>query len=212
MTRSLLTRRKALQTVAATGLSFSAGLPTLADSHAAQTREVLEMFKGAEDAPVTVVEYASFTCPHCKNFHLQVYPQLRENFIDTGKVKFVMREVYFDRFGLWAGMVARCAGPDRYFGVVDLLFEKQSEWLAGGDPTVIVENLRAIGRQAGLTNAELDDCLQDQDFAKALVETYQTNASADGVDSTPSFIVNGTKQSNMAYPQFEALLNDELDS
>ncbi len=208
MTKSLLTRRLTLQTAAAAGLSMAGGLPVLAQ----EGPEVLEMVKGAEDAPVTVIEYASFTCPHCQRFHLQVYPGIRENFIDTGKVKFIMREVYFDKFGLWAGLVARCAGPERYFGVVDLIFEKQSEWMSGDNEATIANNLRAIGRQAGMTNADIDACMQDQDRARALVETYQKNATADDVRGTPSFIINGTKQANMDYPDFEALLNKELDS
>lgn len=204
-----ITRRHALKTSLATGLMLSSGLQAHAQG---STREVLEMSKGSDDAPVTVVEYASFTCPHCARFHLDVFPQVRANFIDEGKVKFVMREVYFDRFGLWAGMIARCAGPDRYFGVVDLLFERQSEWLSGGDPTAVVDSLKAIGRQAGMVNDEMDACLEDQQFAKALVESYQTNATADEISGTPSFIVNGTKQSNMGYQQFAAMLNAELDS
>ena len=210
MTCNHISRRQALQGTLTTGLLLSGGLPAFAQD--APAREVLEMSKGAEDAPVTVIEYASFTCPHCASFHTEVYPQVRANFIDSGKVRFVMREVYFDRFGLWAGMIARCAGPDRYFGVVDLLFQKQSEWARGSDASVIVEGLKSIGRQAGLTNDEMDACLEDQAFAKSLVETYQKNATADEVSGTPTFIVNGTKQSNMAYPQFEAMLNAELDS
>jgi protein-disulfide isomerase len=210
MTHRLISRRTALKAGAASGIALASGLPAWAQQ--APVLDAQDMVLGAEDAPVTVIEYASFTCPHCEHFHRTVFPEIRANFIDTGKVRFVLREVYFDRYGLWAGMVARCAGSDRYFGVVDMLFEKREEWLAGGDQATIVENLRGIGRQAGMTNADLDACLNDQDFAKALVEAYQKNATADEVEGTPTFIVNGTKQSNMDYPAFEALLNQELES
>lgn len=207
MTYRSFTRRQALWTAAAAGLAASSGSAVFA-----QSREAVDMVKGSPDAPVTVVEYASFTCPHCRTFHMQTFPQIRENFIETGKVKFILREVYFDRFGLWAGMIARCAGPERYFGVVDMIFEKQAEWLSGGDPSVIVENLKSLGRRAGLTNAEMDACLQDEDFAKALVEAYQKNATADKIEATPTLLINGEKQPNLPYGQLETLLNEALSA
>lgn len=211
MTFDLLNRRAVLKGGLTSGLLLGSGLPSFAQSESGP-REVLEMVKGADDAPVTVVEYASFTCPHCARFHTSVFPEIRANFIDTGKVRFVMREVYFDRFGLWAGMLARCAGPDRYFGVVDLLFERQSEWVRGSDPAVIVDSLYAIGRQAGMKNEDMEACMQDGDFAKALVAEYQKNAEADDVRGTPSFIINGNKQENVSYSEFEAVLNAALES
>lgn len=176
------------------------------------TREVLEMSLGADDAPVTVIEYASFTCPHCQRFHLDVFPKIKENYIDTGKVKFVLREVYFDKYGLWAGMIARCSGPDRYFGLTDVLFHKQDEWAHAADEASMVEQLYAIGRQAGMTNEEMEACVQDGDFAQALVERYQETATADDVTGTPSFMVNGEKVKNMPYDEFSAKLDDALGS
>jgi hypothetical protein len=103
-------------------------------------------------------EYASFTCPHCAPFHANLVPQLKADYIDTGKVRFVYREVYFDRFGLWASMVARCGGPDRFFGIVDLIYDSSPNGpkARSGD---IADNLRRIGRTAGLTNEEIDACL-----------------------------------------------------
>ncbi|MEO0914677.1 MAG: DsbA family protein, partial [Pseudomonadota bacterium] len=195
MTSETFTRRGALKSGLAAGLAGGAGLsawPALA-----QEREVLEMSKGADDAPVTVIEYASFTCPHCARFHEEVYPQIRANFIDSGKVRFVMREVYFDRFGLWAGMLARCGGPLRYFGIVDLIFEDQAGWLGDRTPATVINNLYGLGRQAGLSNDDMEACLQDAAWAKALVEEYQKNAEADDVTGTPSFMINGEKAGNM---------------
>ena len=118
------------------------------------TREVVEMSLGAVDAPVTLVEYASLTCPHCANFSNDVLPQLKANYIDTGKVRLIYREVYFDRPGLWAAMVARCAGEDRYFGVLDLFFRDQAAWSQAPDAAGVVDGLKAIGRQAGMTDAD----------------------------------------------------------
>ncbi len=206
-----LSRRTLMLSGLATGATLSS-TSLLAQSTEGEAREVIEMVKGDENAPVTVIEYASFTCPHCRSFHENVFPQLKENFIDTGKVKFIYREVYFDRYGLWGGMLARCAGPDRYFGIVDLLYANQSTWPRGESPAEVAQNLYAIGRQAGMTNDQMDACLQDQDFAKALVEDFQTNAERDGINSTPSFMIDGKSYSNMGYPQFETTLNDLLGS
>lgn len=171
---------------------------------------VREMVMGDENAPVTIVEYSSFTCPHCKNFHLGALRDLKSNYIDTGKVKFVFREVYFDRFGLWAGMVARCGGPDRYFGITDLIFEQQADWVAGGDPALIAANLRTIGKTAGIGEAELEQCFNDSAKAQAMVAVYQQNAKTDDVRATPSFVINGENYSNMNYADFAAIIDEKL--
>ena len=123
--------------------------------------EIIDMVQGAEDAPITVIEYASFTCPHCARFHSDVYKLLRKNYIDTGMVKFIFREVYFDKYGMWASMIARCSGPDRFFGMTDLILNSQSTWARAGDDLAIVEALRKIGRLSGMQDAALDSCLQD---------------------------------------------------
>jgi len=174
------------------------------------TSMVKEMSIGNPDAAVTVIEYASFTCPHCGSFHLSVLDELKANYIDTGKINFIYREVYFDRFGLWAGVVARCGGPLRYFGISDLIYEGQSDWLADGDPAIVADNLRKIGKTAGLNDDQLDACLNDGDMAQAMVALYQQNAEADDISSTPSFVINGKKYGNMDYADFSAVLDEEL--
>ncbi len=180
------------------------------DAAEVDTSGIADMTLGNPDAKVTVTEYASFTCPHCQNFHQTVFDKLKQNYIDTGKIHFVYREVYFDRFGLWAAMVARCGGEMRYFGIADMIYETQEEWVAGGDPALIAQNLRTIGKKAGLTDAELEACLNDGDKAKAMVAAYQKNAEADGISSTPSFLINGEKYSNMSYDEFAAALDEKL--
>lgn len=168
-----------------------------------------DMILGQEDAPIELIEYASFTCPHCASFHKDVFPQIKEKFIEPGHVKFVYREVYFDKFGLWAGMLARCAGPDRYFGIVDLLFERQRDWVRSTD-TETVQELYRIGRMAGMDDATMAECLNDNDHAKALVADFQAKAGADEINATPSFVIDGQKQSNMSFEAFEELLNGKL--
>lgn len=195
----------------ATAPSAGLGAAEAQEAGKADLSLVKEMTMGQPDAPVHVIEYASFTCPHCASFHVNVWEKLKENYIDTGKVRFTMREVYFDRYGLWAGMVARCGdGEQRYFGIVDVLFETQRGWTAPGEPAGIVENLRGIGRQAGLSNAELDTCLNDAAKAQALVASYQQNATADDVRGTPTFFINGKKYSNMGYEEFARTLDGHL--
>ncbi|WP_223421069.1 DsbA family protein [Tateyamaria pelophila] len=174
------------------------------------TSTVVDMAIGNPDAPVTVIEYASFTCPHCGTFHTGPFKQLKADYIDTGKINFVYREVYFDRFGLWASAVARCAGPDKFFGITDLLYSSQSEWTraGGGDPGAIVEELRKIGRLAGLDNDAIEACLQDGDKLRTLVAWYQENAERDGIQSTPSFVIDGRMYNNMSYDEMKRLIDE----
>ncbi|GAA6209294.1 DsbA family protein [Cognatishimia sp. WU-CL00825] len=174
------------------------------------TTGIPDMILGEASAPITMIEYASFTCPHCANFHASTYPKLKADFIDTGKVKFVFREVYFDRFGLWASMIARCGGQERFFGITDLLFKDQAHWSGAGDPVAIADAIRKIGRLAGLGDEALQSCLNDQENAEALVAWYQNNAAADEVTGTPSFVINGSKYSNMSYSELKDLLNGML--
>ncbi|MDA5093052.1 DsbA family protein [Aliiroseovarius sp. KMU-50] len=169
-----------------------------------------DMVLGDENAPVTVIEYASYTCPHCANWHRDSFKQLKKDYIDTGKVKFIHREVYFDRYGLWAGMIARCGGDARYFGINDLIYTGQKEWVGEGDPTLILENLRKIGRTAGMSNEEMDTCMTDETFAQSLVAAYQQNATADEIRSTPTFMIGGEKYSNMSYDDFSAAIDSKL--
>jgi protein-disulfide isomerase len=185
-----------------------------AQSNAADvdTSGITEMVMGDANAPVTIVEYASFTCPHCAAFHQGPFKQIKADYIDTGKVKFIYREIYFDRPGLWASMVARCGGEAKYFGISDLIYKGQSTWARAGEPAAIVEELRKIGRLAGMDNDTLNACLQDADKAQTLAAWEVQNREGDGITSTPSFVINGTKRSNMPYSEFKTLIDAELDS
>ena len=174
----------------------------------AQESTIADMVQGDPDAKIEIIEYASYTCPHCATFHAGPYKELKKDYIDTGKVKFVFREVYFDRFGLWGSMIARCAGPERFFGVTDLLFKEQSQWTRAGDPAAIVKELRKIGLKAGMNDETLDACLNDSENAQALVTWYQENAEADGVRSTPSFVINGTLHGNMSVADMSKIIDE----
>ena len=169
-----------------------------------------DMLIGNPDATVEVIEYASFTCPHCATFHNDAFKRLKTEYIDTGKIKFIYREVYFDRFGLWASLIARCGGEEKFFGIADLIYADQAGWSRAGDPSAIVGELRKIGRLAGLDNDKLEACLQDGDQAQALVAWYQQNAEADEIDSTPSFVINGKKYSNMSYESMKETIDEAL--
>lgn len=172
--------------------------------------DIADMSLGNPQSTVTLIEYASFTCPHCANFHANVFKDLKRDYIDTGKIHFIYREVYFDRYGLWAAMVARCNGGLRYFGIMDLLYSAQKDWTGSDDPAIVVENLRKIGRTAGMDDATLNACLENGDTAQAMVATYQANAQTDNVDSTPTLILNGTKHPNMSYVDLAKLLDEAL--
>jgi protein-disulfide isomerase len=151
----------------------------------------LDMVKGNSDAKVTIVEYASFTCPHCATFHKEIFPQLREQYIDTGKVKFIYREVYFDAPGLWGGLLARCVSPEKYFGIVDLLYKKQSKWASGSTEKEILNELFSIGRQVGMEDEQINKCMQNKEKSLKMIDAYLENSKIDKITSTPSLVING---------------------
>ncbi len=172
--------------------------------------KIRDMAMGDANAPITMIEYASFTCPHCARFHEEVFPKIKARYIDTGKLRFVVRDVYFDRYGLWAAMLARCGDGSKFFGLSDLIYSRQREWTRADSEAGIVENLRKLGRVAGMTDDQMNACLQDADKARALVETYQKNAERDQIDATPTFIINGKKYPNMSWADFQTTLDGLL--
>ena len=194
-----------------TGVSALPGGSAIAQDADVDTSGIVEMTLGEADAPVEVMEYASFTCPHCARFHADQYPQLKEQYIDTGLVRFVYRDVYFDRFGLWAAMVARCE-PDRFFPIADVIYATQREWTEGGDPAQIAERLRRIGLTSGIDVETLDACFSDGDKAAALVAWFQENAERDDVTSTPTLFIDGEAHSNMSFEDLAALIDARLEA
>ncbi len=217
MNKSVLTSVAAVAIVAVAGGAWfmnrtpaNAETASIVAPDAMNEFDVVEMIQGNPDAAVQVVEYASYTCPHCANFHADQYPQIKENYIDTGLIGFTYREVYFDQPGLWASMVARCGGEMRFFGITNLLFENQQDWARAGDGAAIAQSLRNIGKVAGLSDEELDVCMTDADKAQTLMAWYRTNGDADNVQGTPTFRINGEEYSNMTYADFAEVLDEKL--
>ena len=147
----------------------------------------------------------AFTGSHCPRFQSDLKPQLVTDLIDTGKARLVFREVYFDRPGIWASLVARAAGPYRYFAVADLLYERQREWTAG-DGAEIAANLRKIGKIAGIPDDDVDAAFADAAQAEALVAWQEANLERDGVNATPTVFVNGTRTSGWDFDSIVAAI------
>jgi protein-disulfide isomerase len=145
---------------------------------------------GKADAPITIFEFFSLTCPHCAEFEETTYPKLKAEWVDTGKAKIVYRDYPLDQNALKAAMVARCAPPERYAAFVEVLFKQQTVWGLQRDPT---ESLKKIAALGGIGAAAFDKCINDQDLSKQIVaEEYEAQTKY-GVDSTPTFFVNGKK-------------------
>ena len=168
------------------------------------------MFIGDKEAPVLIIEYASFTCPHCATFHTEVLPKLKADYINSGKVLLEYREVYFDGPGLWAGLLARCQGDQKYFPMIDLIFRKQKDW-ARGNRDEIINSLLSVGRQSGLTDEKSMMCMEDSTLAEELIEIFKKNTTADGISSTPSFVINGELIQNMSYDELKKVIDGKLN-
>jgi protein-disulfide isomerase len=166
---------------------------------------------GKADAPNTIVEYASMTCSHCARFHKEVFPELKQKYIDTGKAKFILREFPLDGLAVAAFMLARCAGPDRYYPMVGGLFESQESWALPGPEGK--EKLMLIAKQAGFSQESADKCVADKTQFDKVVEVRQRGHDKFGVDSTPTFFVNGKRLTGeKSFKDFEAALEGKAPS
>ncbi len=149
-----------------------------------------DIFLGKADAPVTVVEYASLTCSHCGAFHKETWPTLKSRYVDTGKVRFVLRAFPLDNLALAGAMLARCRGEADYYPTVDVLFGNQNDWAYASKP---VDGLKAVAARAGMDGAKVESCLKDQGLLDGVVASRAHAAKELGVKSTPTFFVNGVK-------------------
>ena len=154
---------------------------------------------GKADAPITIIEYASLTCPHCAHFAVDVLPKLKQKWIDTGKVKLVLREFPLDEPALRAAMVARCAAPDKFYPLVDTFFSQQVQWVTARDYRAALEKLAKL---AGIGDKQFKTCIEDKKLEDQVAQSRLTAAQQLGVSSTPSFFVNGQKFEGA--PTFEA--------
>ena len=182
----------------------------LAESNNQDNNKIVSMFLGDKEAPVLVIEYASFTCPHCATFHIEILPKLKADYINSGKVLLEYREVYFDGPGLWAGLLARCQGNQKYFPMIDLIYRKQKDW-ARGNRDEIINGLLSVGRQSGLTDEKSKMCMEDSTLAEKLIEIFKKNTTIDGISSTPSFVINGELKQNMSYDELKKIIDRTLN-
>ena len=174
-------------------------------------KKYIEMSKGNANAPVEFIEYASLTCPACAAFHTNTYPKLDKEYIETGKVQFIHREIYFDRAGLWAALTARCTNMvNHYFGMIELLYAEQARWSRSESSDEVVDALLKISAKSGIEKARAISCLEDQEKALSLVEKFQVYAKQDNIESTPTFIINGKKYTNRSYEELKKLIDKEL--
>jgi protein-disulfide isomerase len=183
----MLNRRSALIVAAAllsaTGVAIAAPTPAAAPSD--------DMSLGNPKAKIQVTEYASLSCPHCGHFNETVFPTLKAKYIDTGKVHYTLKEMLTQPMQVAAAgfMMARCAGPQKYFTVVDQVFRSQPRWTSGNIKPILQE----IGAANGLDDAKFTACLSDQAAFDAVNARAQRAAEQDGVNSTPTLIINGKK-------------------
>ena len=189
---------------------FMLGFAYAADPSKVESKYI-EMSKGNDNAPVVFVEYASLTCPACAAFHSNVYPQLNKEYIETGKVKFIHREIYFDKAGLWAALTARCSNVvNRYFGMLELLYSEQAIWSRYESSDKIVDALLRISAKSGIEKAKAISCLEDQEKALDLVNEFRIYVDKDAIESTPTFIINGKKYTNRSYHELKKIIDKEL--
>jgi len=161
---------------------------------------------GVHEAPVTIVEYASMTCGHCAGFYATTFPELKSKYIDSGKVRFILREFPLDPLAAAGFMLARCAGDMRN-AIVDLLFARQKTWAFTDKP---LEALAALLKQTGMSQKTFDACLQNDDLRDKVYKVHDRAAEKFGVTSTPTFFINGKKETGEMTPDALAKLLDPL--
>jgi protein-disulfide isomerase len=162
---------------------------------------------GAREAPVTIVEYASMTCAHCAGFYATTFPELKSKYIDPGKVRFILREFPLDPLAAAGFMLARCAGDDKRNAIVDLLFAQQKNWAFTDKP---LEALAALLKQTGMSQKTFDACLRNDDLRDKVYRVHDRAAEKFGVTSTPTFFINGKKETGEMTPDALAKLLDPL--
>jgi protein-disulfide isomerase len=201
--------------VAAAPADFAQASPPAADAKALAPRlEGNDMVMGLATAPITIIEYASMTCPHCANFHSATLPQVKANYIDKGLVKFIFREFPLDGMALRASMIARCAGPDRYFSFIDVMFRQQDVWAArGASADQIVANLKRLAKLGGMSEETTDTCLKNQDVQNTILAVALTGEREFNVRSTPTIIINGKAHAGgLSYEDIDRVLKPLIKS
>jgi protein-disulfide isomerase len=160
---------------------------------------------GNSNAPITIVEYASMSCPHCAHFANDVLPALKKEWIDTGKAKLVLRDFPLDKMALRAAMVQRCAPPDRFYAFAETFFADQEKWVVAADYKAALARLAELG---GMSKSQFDACLANSALENRILEERLVASKDLGVDATPTFFINGTKFTGApTLAQFDKLLS-----
>lgn len=217
----IITRRAFNTMLSLTGLAAVAGFSPLrfmseamaqAAADVAKPVSLPDMALGPKDAAVTITEFASMTCPHCAAFNEQVFPKIKTEYIDTGKVRYIFREFPLDIKAAAGSMLSRCIAKDdapKYFAVTDMLFRQQSDWVVKNT----TETLTRIGKQAGLTQQQVEACLKDQALLDKIAADQKYASDVLKVDSTPTFFINGEKiKGETSYEDFVKKINSLLKS
>ncbi len=211
-----VSRRALLASAAGAWLSvpFAATFAGLGSAHAQSAADLAvagplgEVALGSADAKVTIIEYASLTCGHCARFHKDTWPGLKEKYIDTGKVRFIFREFPLDPLAMAGFMVARCAPGERYYPIVDLLFQQQQNWAFVEKP---LASLISTLRQAGFTQESVEACLKRDEIYAGVNAVKNRGAEKLGVNSTPTFFINGQRHSGaLSLQEFDKILEPLL--
>jgi protein-disulfide isomerase len=217
----IITRRAFTAALSLTGLAALVGLSPLrliAEAMAQSASDVAkpvslpDMALGPKDASVTITEFASMTCPHCAAFNENVFPKIKSEYIDTGKVRYVFREFPLDVKAAAGSMLARCIAKDdsgKYFAVVDMLFRQQNDWVMKNT----TETLTRIGKQAGLSQQAIETCLKDQALLDKISADQKFAADVLKVNSTPTFFINGeVVKGDISFEEFEKRIKAQLKS
>jgi len=217
----IITRRAFTAALSWTGLAAAIGLSPLrliseamaqSASDVAKPVSLPDMALGSADAAVTITEYASMTCPHCAAFNADVFPKIKTEYIDTGKVRYIFREFPLDIKAAAGSMLSRCiANGDaaKYFAVTDLLFRQQNDWVMKNT----TETLTRIGKQAGLSQEQVEACLSDQALLDKIAADQKYASEVLKVNSTPTFFINGEMiKGETSIEEFEKRINPLLKS
>jgi protein-disulfide isomerase len=217
----IITRRAFTTALSLTGLAALAGFSPLrliseamaqAATDVAKPVSLPDMALGPADAAVTITEYASMTCPHCAAFNANVFPKIKEEYVDTGKVRYIFREFPLDIKAAAGSMLSRCIAngdSQKYFTVTDMLFRSQNDWVVKNT----TETLTRIGKQAGLSQQQVEACLKDQALLDKIAADQKYASDVLKVDSTPTFFINGEKiKGETSLEEFEKKINPLLKS
>jgi len=209
----ILTRRAFTAALSLTGLGLLAGFsPLRLIADVAKPVSLPDMALGPADAAVTITEFASMTCPHCAAFTEKVFPKIKSEYIDTNKIRFVFREFPLDIKAAAGSMLARCIAKDdagKYFAVIDLLFRQQEGWVMKNTTEALVR----IGKQAGLSQQQVEACLQDQALLNKLEADRKYANDVLKVNSTPTFFINGEMvKGEQSFEEFDKRIKSLLKS